>query len=215
MDQAATLPRKHPPLAAHRGFAIIVALWCAAVLGLSSLALAPAVLERLVAATQLDRLLPAAAPPLGQTARLALALGLAALGGLIGWAFGARLSARARRARAPFEAATIDEPPHLRARDRHPDAPARWPLSASSELDLEDPVVADPVAPEPLAAPVRRAPSPLAAASLDSLGLAQLTERLAIAMCERFARTPSTERDAPVEHDEPIAFPSLAARSRG
>ncbi|HUQ13379.1 MAG TPA: hypothetical protein VM055_03800 [Novosphingobium sp.] len=215
MDPAEDIPRKRAPLAAHRWFAGIVALWCAAALGLSSLALAPAALERLVAASALDRVIAAASPPLGPTARLLLALGCAGLGGLIGLTLGLRLAARARgpRATIPPEAVpqAIDEPPHLRARDRHPDAPARRPLSASSELDFAEP---DPTEPVDLAkTPERRARSPLSTAALESLGLVQLTERLAIAMCERRVRT---QRFAEARADqEPVAFPGVAMRSRG
>lgn len=165
-------------MTAHPWFAAIVALWFAALLGLSSLVLAPAMLERLVAMSRIDSFIAAAAPPLGQTARLLMALGLAGLGGVLGLILGRWLARRAKftrpGAREAIQAATQepigdeadtfgeDAPglglrdrlarltgqgdgprdfadlPKLRARDRHPDAPGRKPLSPSDDLVADD-----------------------------------------------------------------------------
>lgn len=289
--------RRASPVTAHPWFAAIVALWFAALLGLSSLALAPAVLERIVAASGIDTFIAAAAPPLGQTARLLVALGLAGLGGVLGLMLGRFLAARAQGARRDHsdvvyvaadgvigdEADTfgMDEPgmglrdrlarltgqgdgprdfddlPRLRARDRHPDAPGRKPLTPADDLANDDLVADDlvaddhmPVEPEYapaadngalLADDVAEADEPLeldvavaevaaedplvpldaaipvpapaiAGAKLDSLGVVQLTERLAIAMQARRDRDARrVEAVAASVVEPPIVLPSLIA----
>ncbi len=306
-------PRRAAPVATHPWFAAIVALWFAALLGLSSIALAPAMLERIVAASGIDSFIAAAAPPLGQTAHLLVALGLAGLGGLLGLFLGRSFAARAKFTRSGAravvhaaskvpngddadtfgeDAATFGEDapglglrdrlarltgqgdgprdfadlPKLRARDRHPDAPGRKPLTPSDDMvagdlpadnlvaehlpaddhmpvepghvpaapaapGVDDAVMAAqdvPASDEPLElelgdalgflAPLNGAdPGPastpaLARARLDSLGVVQLTERLAIAMQarrERDARRRQAAAAAPVE--APIALPPLIA----
>jgi len=300
--------RKTSPVTTHPWFPAIVALWFAALLGLSSLVLAPAMLERIVAASRIDTIVAAAAPPLGQTARLLLALGLAGLGGIFGLVLGRTLAARALRV-API-AATDEAPdqrsgdsgqatpalglrdrlarltgqgdgprdfedlPKLRARDRHPDAPGRKPLSAedvivadvmaadsSDTLEfLPQPVDAVPdesdlqcaevlsaaqddeavvhdeplelemvvakvpasppglsaLVPAPAPAPTPAAVAAIAGASLDSLGVVQLTERLAISMRERrerdARRTESARANSGQTEEPPVVLPSLVAR---
>ena len=307
-------------MTAHPWFTAIVALWFAALLGLSSLVLAPAMLERIVAASGIDSFIAAAAPPLGQTARLLMALGLAGMGGVLGLILGGSLAARAKFTRpgarevvhgaskGPIvdEAATFGEDaatfgedaatfgedapglglrdrlarltgqgdgprdfadlPKLRARDRHPDAPRRKPLTPSDDLVADDlpgdelvaePLPADdqmPVEPDHAAAaaavdvvmvaqdlpasdepleldmvvaevPVSPlyeadpapapAPAPipaLAGAMLGSLGVVQLTERLAIAMQARRERDARRRQAVAATPDEaPIVLPSLTA----
>ena len=296
-------------MTAHPWFTAIVALWFAALLGLSGLVLAPAMLERIVAASGIDSFIAAAAPPLGQTARLLVALGLAGLGGVLGLILGRFLAARAKFTRpgdrevahaAPEEpigdeADTFGEDapglglrnrlarltgqgdgprdfadlPKLRARDCHPDAPGRKPLTPSDDLVADDlpadelvaerlpaddhmPVEHMPVEPghvpadddavmaaqdvpasdEPLelelgdalgflapfsgSDPVNGsdpAPIPaLAGARLDSLGVVQLTERLAIAMQARRERDARRRQAvAATPDDAPIVLSSLIA----
>jgi hypothetical protein len=81
-------PKRKPPkgksIAQHQLFPAVVALWFGALLGLGSLAVRPSLLEALVIKSRIDLLIPAAAPPLGMTARMLVALGMAALGALIG-----------------------------------------------------------------------------------------------------------------------------------
>ncbi|MBH5321223.1 hypothetical protein [Aurantiacibacter sediminis] len=84
-----------PPVSAHPAFPAVVALWFAALLGLGSLILPGALIERLVSASGIASLIPAAAPPLGFTARAAIALAATILGALIGLV-AARRVARAR-----------------------------------------------------------------------------------------------------------------------
>ena len=129
-------------IVAHPWFPKLIGLWFAALFGLCSLALAPELLERIVSTLGIDRIVPAAAPPLGQTARLLLALGMAGVGEIAGLVLGARLAAghrsepvrRHRPKSAASETGESDDAPQLRGRDRHPDAPARKPLSATSDL---------------------------------------------------------------------------------
>ena len=145
MNSSDAQPREAAPrqssIVAHRWFPKMIGLWFAALFGLCSLALAPELLERIVTTLGIDKIVPAAAPPLGQTARLLLALGMAGVGEIAGLLIGARLAAgkrtetvRRRSLKTKSETDTVEEAPHLRNRDRHPDAPARKPLSAMSDL---------------------------------------------------------------------------------
>jgi len=72
------------PISNHPLFPATVALWCAALAGLGSLAIRPAMVESVVTALQLDSIVSASAPPLGATFRIILALSLAALGAFVG-----------------------------------------------------------------------------------------------------------------------------------
>ena len=128
-----TLAQAHPtarfaPLSSHPLFTPALTVWSAAMLGLPVLAISGASLESWVMASRIDLILPAAAPPLGTTARLLLALGFALVGAGAGW-----LAARQLR---PVSVRDGDEIA-LRPRDRHPDAPARRPISAHAELGDE------------------------------------------------------------------------------
>jgi hypothetical protein len=70
-------------ISAHRLFPV-VPVWFAALLGLTSFVVPPRMLASLVVASGLPKVLPAAAPPLGFTARVLVAFALAVVGGLIG-----------------------------------------------------------------------------------------------------------------------------------
>lgn len=195
MTTATASPRHRRSLAAQPWFAGAMGLWFAALFGLSSLAVAPELLERAVGAIGLDRVFPAAAPPLGETARLLIAVAVSAVGEIAGLLLGRAIARAARGKPQPAEvdaaASEADETefsapmPLQRARDRHPDAPPRRPLVASEELVLRDAPVEP--ADHPAEPDVESAPplSPLAAAPLEDLGAAQLTERLALALTAR------------------------------
>ncbi len=137
-NQTVKTKRKSAPVTSHPLFPAIVALWFAALFGLGSLAIRPTLLEDFVLATHLDTLISAAAPPLGVTARILLALVLAVIGGLAGASIAKRLTRpkvvheRKRGASALSEAGLGEV--SLRARDMHPDAPARRPISAHDEI---------------------------------------------------------------------------------
>lgn len=111
-------------------------------------------LEALVIASGIPAVIAAAEPPLGFTARLAIALfsGLFA-GGLLWFAlflaFGQRMLAI-----GPEEELVDPAIPVLRRADAHPDAPPRAPLLATRELGtpfLEVRAKAQQAAPEPIA----------------------------------------------------------------
>lgn len=85
-------PAKGKPITAHQLFPAVVALWFGALFGLGSLAVRPALLEGLVLGSHLDLVIPAAAPPLGVTARILVALIMAALGAMIGIALAHRIA---------------------------------------------------------------------------------------------------------------------------
>jgi len=75
------------PISSHPLFPIIVALWSGALLGLISVAIRPSVIEHVVLALGIDRVVPMTAPPLGTTMRVVMTLSAtlfgAALGGLL------------------------------------------------------------------------------------------------------------------------------------
>lgn len=127
---------KGKPITAHPLFPAVVALWFGALFGLGSLAIRVGLIESLALASRIDLVIPAAAPPLGISARILLALGLAAGGALLGASIARRIAQPKPevRERKRSALATRDEPVAVRARDSHPDAPARRPISASEEL---------------------------------------------------------------------------------
>lgn len=155
------------------------------VAGLAALAVAfaaftipDAILGRAVEATGLPSLLTAAQPPLGNTARLLMAVvgafaTFAAAFALLRW-----LDRFASRSPAPVEVLASVEAPRIHRADAHPDAPPRRPISAAR--DLGEP--APPSRPQP--AEVKPAPAiehPLPAAAPASLGdlMARLERGLA------------------------------------
>ena len=123
--------RAQTPVTHHPLFPAIVALWFGALFGLGSLVIRPGLIESLVLATGIDTVVSAAAPPLGPTARILIALTMAALGGALGAAI-ARRVARPRPVKADISSQL--ERVQFRARDAHPDAPARRPLSVPDEI---------------------------------------------------------------------------------
>ena len=99
---------------------------------------APAdLLAGLVVATGLPDVIPAAAPPLGFNARIALVAG-GAMGAFTLALLFLRLLGRLGR-REEEGIATDIEPPRLRRRDIHPDEPSRPPLLAVHELGEPEP----------------------------------------------------------------------------
>jgi hypothetical protein len=72
------------PISSHPAFPAIVALWFAALLGLGSLVLPVALIERLVAVTHISSIISSAQPPLGFTARAGIALAASIAGACIG-----------------------------------------------------------------------------------------------------------------------------------
>lgn len=112
------------PLVTHPAFPAVVAGWFATLLGLGSLILPAVLLDRLVDVTGLASLIPAAAPPLGTTARALVAVVAAVAGAGMGWAV-------ARRVAASQE--DDDEEPQ---RLRYPSG-IRRPINVRDEIDDE------------------------------------------------------------------------------
>jgi len=102
------------PISQHPLFPAIVALWFAALFGLGSLAIRPALVEHLVIASGIDRVIPMATPPLGATARILIALALTGLGGVVGALIGRRVASPAtapqERQRGTSRLRTVRQP---------------------------------------------------------------------------------------------------------
>jgi hypothetical protein len=131
-----------PPISTHPAFPAIVALWFAALLGLGSLVLPIALLERLVTVTGIAALVPSAEPPLGFTAHAGIALA----GAIAGAAMGLLLARKIAQAHAVE--------PMARAFGAEKTRPRR-PISAHDELGEEGLAPALDTAP-PLLAQKRR-----------------------------------------------------------
>ena len=205
--------RRKRPLTSHRWFPGAIALWFAALFGLCSLALPPALLEHLVVAVRLDQVFAAAAPPLGETARLLMAMAMSSVGEIAGLLLGRRLARRHRptvaaEPQAPAETA----PPPVEFAPRKPVsaseelAPIERELAGEVPENLAAHAAAEPsVAPETLAA--RPVLPDIATAPLESLGVVQLSERLALALQ---ARRPETRfADSPAEDGRLAALATL------
>lgn len=140
---------KGKPITSHQLFPAVVALWFAALFCLGSLAVRPALLESLIIRSRVDLIIPAAAPPLGVTARMLLALAMAALGAIIGAFFARRLARttqeptqRKRKARPDRQSFSGAAPePAFSTPHGHDDAPEVQPSVLSSRrraLTLDD-----------------------------------------------------------------------------
>ena len=133
-------PVSSPPVTSHPLFPAVVALWFGALFGLGSLAVRPSLIEALVIKSRIDLIIPATAPPLGVTARILIALLLAVLGAALGIMLARRLArpkvTEVERKRSAKDLSTANM--RFRARDAHPDAPARAPISAHEELGSAD-----------------------------------------------------------------------------
>lgn len=135
------------PISRHPLFPATVALWFGALFGLGSLAIRSAALEAAVLSTGLDVLVPAAAPPLGATARILMALAMAGLGGLIGAVFAARI-ARHRPEPRERRRGAVSSAGGFAAGERHESR--RRPLAVEPEYA---PAIVDEWAPLPGGAP--------------------------------------------------------------
>jgi hypothetical protein len=81
-----------PSVASHPLFPVVVVLWFGALFGLASLAIHPTLIERLVALSGIDSVIPMAAPPLGRTTRILIALSMTGLGCAVGALVARRLA---------------------------------------------------------------------------------------------------------------------------
>ncbi|SOB86530.1 hypothetical protein SAMN06297144_1636 [Sphingomonas guangdongensis] len=113
-------------------------------------------IEGVVSRSGLPALFPAAEPPLGSTARMALAITLGSGIGAVAWFALTLLWGDAAATPAPVQAAGV---PVLRRADAHPDAPPRPPLLATRDLgdpfaDTVVPILARVSKPEPAPEPI-------------------------------------------------------------
>lgn len=133
-------PGKAKPISSHPLFPAVVALWFGALLGLGSLAIRPTLLEAVVMKIGLDLIIPAAAPPLGITARILIALAMAAAGAVLGAVLALRIGRDQRgtthRKRGLATARSAAAAGQTRWSKRKPVAsgPSRRPISAHEEL---------------------------------------------------------------------------------
>lgn len=128
------------PVSSHPLFAPLAALWFAALFGLACLVLPARLLEIVVGLTGLPALVPAAAPPLGMTARMLIALAAAGLGLAVGLLIARmiagtprraradkgtpRIATRMRRSKTAREPLSVQDEPRDETRDETDDAPA-------------------------------------------------------------------------------------------
>jgi hypothetical protein len=210
-------PKRQQSITRHPLFPAIVALWFAALLGLGSFALSLPAIEQLVLSAHIDTLIPAAAPPLGMTARLVLVIALGAIGGLAGWLLALRVG-RPTPAAAPsvFNVADVGfDSPVARADLR----PLARPLAGPSveppppQMDgpvlvpAPPPVIVAPPAPRPMTAAER-----IASADLADLSHVELIERLAIAIRRREELSAAKPSDIAAPSDSVVRFPDLTDR---
>lgn len=137
-DKSAGTPNggKSAPISAHPLFPAIVALWFATLLGLGCLVLPIDLFERIVSALGIPSVVPAAAPPLGITAQLAIACAAAILGGAIGFLI-------AQRVGAARESGEVRMPVAASPTPFANGIPVKRPISAMEELGsdgLDEPV---------------------------------------------------------------------------
>jgi len=169
-------------------------------------------LAGLVGATGLPSLVPAAEPPLGITARIAIgAAGAAATFGLVFYLLRV-LDRSMLGGHRPRPQPVPDEAPRIRRRDVHPDAPAPRPISAAREFGEPAPPglpseaapawLAEPVVPEPEPEPdPQPEPEPEPAPEPEArtgASLPELMERLEQGLSRRRAPAAAQEhRPAP------------------
>lgn len=175
------------------------------VAGLAALAVAfaaftipDALLGRAVEATGLPAVLTAAQPPLGNTARLLMAVVGAATAFTAAFTLLRWLDRFAARPSAPAATASQVDTPRIHRADAHPDAPPRRPISAAR--DLGEP--APPAVPAPQVAPVVEQPAAaivLPKAAPESLGT--LMARLERGLAKRESEGPVKAAPPPASND--------------
>jgi len=140
--------------------ASLVSLVVAALVALAFLVMPIAVIEDLAVDSGVAAILTAAAPPLGLTARLAVAFFTALIAGGVTW-FGLFLIIGARTMLIRRGGAE-DGVPVLRRADAHPDAPPRRPVFANSDLGTPFlDVKAEPFVEAPVVVEARTVPADL------------------------------------------------------
>lgn len=223
---------KSQPISQHPLFPAIVALWFGAAFGVASLAIRPALLERLVGLTGIDSVLPFAAPPLGSTARILVALALTGLGAIVGLIVARRIRRpapvhRSERRVASVEVAQAEVAPFAAeaTEDDEAEVPAPRPVLAGRRRSLMSqhetaPDVSAAIAPQildvaefdlasfdgPLEAPrgVLMPTTPVSFGQTDVRNPASLDNRL---FAQYTHNTPADDHAVPAIADEMIAKP--------
>lgn len=120
------------PISLHPAFPAIVALWFASLLGLGSLVLPVALVESIITSTGVSSVIAAAAPPLGFTARLLIAVFAALAGAGAGLLIARKVAAaqmvEQEQAVVEQDDGEVFDEPELRS---------RAPISAHEELGTE------------------------------------------------------------------------------
>lgn len=183
MAETTRKPAASPSIVRHPLFPTIVALWCGAVLGMASVLVSPELVGRIVVLLGIDKVLPAAAPPLGATMRALLALAMAAVGFMAGFLAARRMVSprpRWRRIRRVAEADYDEAEDEFDTETDEHHVPLRW----LRDEDWQEPA---PLAPRPetaqqVPAPAAPAPAPDAPApdappsEFDLAGFERLVE---------------------------------------
>lgn len=127
------------PINRHPLFPAIVALWGGALFGLASMLVSPALIEGVVVSLGIDRVIPMAAPPLGATSRILLALLMTFIGAGAGLLLARRLAAspaepqERRRRSVPVEQERRKSRIMLAGKDRSGLSARRRPLAAPAD----------------------------------------------------------------------------------
>lgn len=122
-----------PPVSAHPAFPVIVALWFCALFGIGSMVLPAALLEKVVTSTGISAVVPSAAPPLGATARILIALAAAGIGVVAGL-FIARKIAASQGSSTPPRSRSIAAGTEEKADSAVDPLSTKKPISAHEEL---------------------------------------------------------------------------------
>ncbi len=130
-------PQAAKPITSHQLFPAVVALWFGALFGLGSLAIRPSLLESVVMKSRIDLIIPAAAPPLGITARMLIALAMAAIGATIGVIIARRIARPKQEVRQRKRGARSQDSDAEQSAHRA-DYAAPNPVSVHDEIDLGD-----------------------------------------------------------------------------
>lgn len=155
-------------------------------------------LAELIGLTGLPAVLPAAQPPLGATARIALGVIGSGLAFALAYAALRWLDRFAAPRARPEPVLAPEEAPRLRRRDLHPDAPAVRPILADRDLGTPaPPAVPAWLAPEPDTAEPLQGPPP---------ALTDLMARLEQGVARRERPEPGVA--APAADPEPFVPPS-------
>ncbi|AZI36176.1 hypothetical protein NT2_04_01440 [Caenibius tardaugens NBRC 16725] len=205
------------PISAHPLFGAVVALWFGALFGLGSAVLPGGLYESLVNRSGLAAVLPAAAPPLGLTARLLIALAASGLGVVIGLMIARQISTAQVAAKPSRKVRALDSAPQLAIGAEDDQRPARrrsfTPAVPEStpEPVIEEATCAAPVAQDHAIEPDHYEPAYDTATEADTAGEADLADEPTLSD-DRFENplTPGTvDWDAVTVGDETFDAPAL------